>query len=218
VIIAIDGPAGSGKSTVSKLIAQKLGFLYIDTGAIYRALTLKALEQKIDFQDVPRLIETAKNTAIDLSNNADGSLKVLLDSRDVAAEIRKPAITKYVSEVAKIKGVREIVLGLERRLGKSKDSVLDGRDIGTVVFPEAEIKFYLDAQFPVRVERRYKELRELGQGVSRREVEDDLHNRDTIDSTRECAPLRKAEDALYVDTTNLNIQQVVEKVLNYING
>jgi len=218
VIIAIDGPAGSGKSTVSKLIAQKLGFLYIDTGAIYRALTLKALEQKIDFQDVPRLIETAKNTAIDLSNNADGSLKVLLDSRDVAAEIRKPAITKYVSEVAKIKGVREIVLGLERRLGKSRDSVLDGRDIGTVVFPEAEIKFYLDAQFPVRVERRYQELRELGQGISRREVEDDLHNRDTIDSTRECAPLRKAEDALYVDTTNLNIQQVVEKVLNYING
>ncbi len=218
MIIAIDGPAGSGKSTVSKLIAQKLGFLYIDTGAIYRALTLKALEQKIDFQDVPRLIETAKNTAIDLSNNADGSLKVLLDSRDVAAEIRKPAITKYVSEVAKIKGVREIVLGLERRLGKSRDSVLDGRDIGTVVFPEAEIKFYLDAQFPVRVERRYQELRELGQGISRREVEDDLHNRDTIDSTRECAPLRKAEDALYVDTTNLNIQQVVEKVLNYING
>ncbi len=218
MIIAIDGPAGSGKSTVSKLIAQKLGFLYIDTGAMYRAITLKALQQKIDSNDSAQLIEMARNTAIDLSNNPDGSLKVLLDGREVTSDIRKPVITKYVSDVARIKGVREVMLGLQRKLGKSRDSVLDGRDIGTVVFPDADIKFYLDAQFPVRVERRYKELKELGQEVTLEDIEADLHNRDTIDSTREFASLKRADDAIYVDTTNMTIQQVVDKVLSYING
>jgi cytidylate kinase len=213
MIIAIDGPAGAGKSTVSKLIAQKLGFLYIDTGAMYRCLTLKAIAEKIDVKDTSRLIEMARSARIDLSNNPDGTLKVLLDSQEVSQAIRDPAITRVVSDIAKIKEVREVMLGLQRKLGRSRDSVLDGRDIGTVVFPDADIKFYIDAAFPVRVERRYKELKGLGQGVSPQDIEQDLHNRDTIDSTRAVAPLKRAEDAIYLDTTEMTIEQVVEYLL-----
>jgi len=216
MIIAIDGPAGAGKSTVAKLTAHKLGFLYIDTGAMYRALTLKALEQKKDIKDIAGLIELAKNTSIDLKNNSDGSLKVFLDGRDVSKEIREPIITKFVSDIAKIRGVREVMLGLQRRFGKERNSVLDGRDIGTVVFPDADKKFYIDAEFSERVSRRYKELIYLGQKVTTKEIELDLHNRDTIDSTREFAPLKRADDAIYIDTTNMSIAEVVETVLSRI--
>ena len=216
MIIAIDGPAGAGKSTVARITAQKLGFLYIDTGAMYRALTLKAIEEKIDVKDLAALIEMARSTVIDLVNNPEGVLKVFLDGEDVSGPIRQPRITRFVSDIARIKGVREIMLGLQRKLGVQRDSVLDGRDIGTVVFPEADRKFYIDADFKERVRRRYAELKEQGQDVTPEDIENDLHNRDKIDSTREFAPLKKAEDALYIDTTNLTIEEVVNKVLSYI--
>jgi cytidylate kinase len=216
MIIAIDGPAGAGKSTVARIIAQKLGFLYIDTGAMYRALTLKALERKINAKDIPALIEMARSTNIDLTNNQDSSLKILLDGRDVSSPIRQPCITRLVSDIAKLKGVREIMLGLQRKFGKLRDSVLDGRDIGTVVFPDADKKFYIDAEFSVRVRRRYKELKELNQDVTLKDIEKDLRNRDNIDSTREFAPLKKADDAIYIDTTSMAIGEVVNKVLSYI--
>ena len=216
MIIAIDGPAGAGKSTVARIIAQKLGFLYIDTGAMYRALTLRALERKIDAKDIPALIEMAHSTNIDLTNNQDGSLKIFLDGQDVSRLIRQPRITRLVSDIAKIKGVREIMLGLQRKFGKQRDSVLDGRDIGTVVFPDADKKFYIDAEFSVRVRRRYKELKELNQDVTLEDIEKDLRNRDNIDSTREFAPLKKADDAIYIDTTNMTIEEVVNRVLSYI--
>ena len=216
MIIAIDGPAGAGKSTVARIIAQKLGFLYIDTGAMYRALTLKALERKIDAKDIPALIEMVRSTNIDLTNNQDGSLKIFLDGQDVSGPIRQPRITRLVSDIAKIKGVREIMLGWQRKFGKLRDSVLDGRDIGTVVFPDADKKFYIDAEFSVRVRRRYKELKELNQDVTLKDIEKDLRNRDNIDSTREFAPLKKADDAIYIDTTNMAIEEVVNKVLSYI--
>jgi len=217
MIVAIDGPAGAGKSTVAKIIAKRLGFLYIDTGAMYRALTLKSLEDKIDSQDSAGLIEMAKNTRIDLKNSPDGSLEILLDGRDVTKEIRQPLITKFVSDIAKIKGVREVMLGLQRKLGSQRDAVLDGRDIGTVVFPNADKKFYLDANFKERVSRRHKELRELGQDVTLSDVDSDLRNRDNIDSTREFAPLKKAEDAIYIDTTDMTIREVVGRVLKEIS-
>ena len=216
MIIAIDGPAGAGKSTVAKLIAKELGFLYIDTGAMYRALTLKVLENKIALDDIARIIELAKNTRVELRNNQFGPQEVLVDGKDVTLKIRQPRITQFVSDIAKIKGVREVMLALQRNSAKQGNAVLDGRDIGTVVFPNADKKFYIDAEFNERVRRRYKELTDLGQNVTLKDIESDLRNRDTIDSTREFAPLKKAEDATYIDTTNMTVEQVVNELLNYI--
>jgi len=216
MIIAVDGPAGAGKSTVAKLLAQQLGFLYIDTGAMYRALTLKALQQNTRIDDSAKIIALARETGIDLVNYPDGSLGVILDGMDVSAAIREPRITKYVSEVAKIKEVRQVMLKLQRQFGSLGNSVLDGRDIGTVVFPEAEKKFFLDADFSERVNRRFKELIGLGQAVTSEEVRSDLRNRDTIDSTREVAPLKKADDAIYIDTTGLTIKEVAEKLFSLV--
>lgn len=216
MIIAIDGPAGAGKSTISKLLAKKIGFLYIDTGAMYRALTLKALEQNIDPSDTIGLVNMAKETKIDLVSEQEGPIKVFLDSRDVSREIREPRITRFVSDIAKIRGVREVMLGLQRILGKQKDAVLDGRDIGTVVFPDADKKFYLDAQFDERVKRRYLELKEAGQNITIEDIQRDLRNRDHIDSNREFAPLKKADDAIYVDTTKMTIEEVVDRLLKEV--
>lgn len=218
MIIAIDGPAGAGKSTVAKILAQRMGFLYIDTGAMYRALTLKIIEENIGVSDIPAIVELASRTNIDLAYDSDGSLKVLLDSRDVSSQIRQPRITKLVSDIAKIKDVREVMLKLQRELGRQGNAVLDGRDIGTVVFPNADRKFYIDAKFLERVRRRYKELIDAGQHVTQGEIDSDLRNRDTIDTTREVAPLKKAGDAIYIDTTAMSIEEVVERVLKEIKS
>ncbi|MFA5177381.1 MAG: (d)CMP kinase [Candidatus Omnitrophota bacterium] len=218
MIIAIDGPAGAGKSTVARLVAKSLNFLYIDTGAMYRALTLKALEQGVDIKDPRKVTELASHTEISLFNDPQAPLKVLLDGRDVTLDIRQPRITQFVSEVAQIKEVRQIMVELQRKLGSQGNAVLDGRDIGTVVFPNAQKKFYIDADFRERVKRRHKESNGLGQGLAVEDVAADLANRDRIDSGRAVAPLRQAEDAIYVDTTKLNIEEVVNKVLGLING
>lgn len=218
MIIAIDGPAGAGKSTVAKLIARRLGYLYLDTGAMYRALTLKVLQEGVDINDFKAIAALALKSSIDLINKPDGTLTVTLDGVDVSLAIRKPDITKLVSDVAKIKDVREVMLKLQRELGSRGDVVLDGRDIGTVVFPEAEKKFYLDADLSERTNRRHKELNGLGQEITLNAVELDLSNRDKIDTSREFAPLKKAEDAVYIDTTCLTIEEVVDKLLAFING
>lgn len=216
MIIAIDGPAGAGKSTVAKILARKLGFLYIDTGAMYRALALKAIEAGLEPKNTGLIIKMAEDSNIELASSQDGSLSIFLDGRDVTQDIRQPQITRIVSDIAKIKEVRQILVGLQRKLGKRADSVMDGRDIGTVVFPDADKKFYIDAEFEIRVLRRYEELKGLGQKVTFEDVRKDLHNRDTIDSTREFAPLKKAEDAVYVDTTKLGIEEVVNTLLGNI--
>jgi cytidylate kinase len=215
MVIAIDGPAGAGKSTVAKRIAQKLGFLYIDTGAMYRALTLKAMREYAPLEDEAALARLAAQARIRLVSSGAGALKVFLGEEDVSEQIRKPAVTKYVSEIARLKAVREVMLGLQRQLGQGADCVVDGRDIGTVVFPDAEKKFYLDAGFKERGMRRYKELREKGEAVSLQDIEADVANRDRIDSTREVAPLKQAADAVYIDTTQMTIEEVVAKVLEY---
>jgi cytidylate kinase len=217
MIIAIDGPAGAGKSTVAKLLAKKLGVLYLDTGAMYRALSLKVLKEKIPLQDTPRIIAASHSARIELVTSPEGYLEVFLDGRDVSREIRSSEVTAIVSDVAKIKEVREVLLGLQRDLGSRHSLVLDGRDIGTVVFPDAEKKFFLDADFKERVNRRHKELKEAGQPVTWEEVACDLKNRDRIDSSREVAPLKKAEDAVYLDTTRLSIEQVVERLYAQVN-
>jgi len=216
MIIAIDGPAGAGKSTVAKILAKKLGFLYIDTGSMYRALTLKVLENNVPINDEPGIIQLVNGIKIDLCNNPDGSLTVMLDGRNVSLAIRQAKITRFVSDVAKIKDVRLVLVKMQRELGQKGDCVLDGRDIGTVVFPHAEKKFFIDASADVRVQRRFKELEGLGQSVAQKDVAFDLANRDKIDSTRETSPLRQAIDAIYIDTTNLSIEQVVDKMLEFI--
>jgi len=218
MVIAIDGPAGAGKSTIARLAARKLDVLYIDTGAMYRALTLKAIRLGMNCQDEPALTELMRNTRIELKNNHDGSIQVLLDDQDVSLAIRKPEVARYVSDVSKAAGVRKEMLGLQRGMGLKAPCVLDGRDIGTVVFPDADRKFFLDADFKERVMRRYRELKEKGEEIVLKEVEADLKNRDTIDSTRECAPLKKADDAIYVDTTHMTIEEVVEYILKYIGA
>jgi len=217
MIIAIDGPAGAGKSTIAKRVAKELEFLYIDTGAMYRALTLKVLEHKIKADDLSAITKLTAQTNINLTNNTDGSLKVLLDGSDVSSQIRHPRITRFVSDIAKIKEVRQQMLVVQRRLGCAADSVLDGRDIGTVVFPDADKKFYLDADFRERVGRRFKELREAGEEIVKEEVSADLANRDKIDSTREFAPLKMAADAIYIDTTKMSIEEVAGEVLRQIS-
>jgi CMP/dCMP kinase len=219
MIIAIDGPAGSGKSTIAKLIAKKMGLLYIDTGAMYRALTLKVINQKIDPKDEKKVCALAKKTAIDLVSSSNGPIQVLLDGIDVSVAIREPRVTKHVSDIARIKAVREMLVSLQKKLGSEKNSILDGRDIGTVVFPNADRKFFIDASFDERVDRRYKDLKNLNiQGVSRDHVAADLKNRDTIDSTREHSPLKKADDAVYIDTSKMSIEEVVKTVLSHIKG
>lgn len=216
MIIAVDGPSGAGKSTVARILAKKLGFLYIDTGAMYRALTLKVLENNVPINDELKIFELACSTNIGLQSNPDGSLKVILDGRDVSLDIRKPKITQFVSDVAKIKDVRQVLVKLQREFAQKGDCVLDGRDIGTVVFPDAQKKFFIDASLEERVDRRFKELKGLGQNVSVNDVAKDLSNRDKIDSTREASPLRKAADAIYIDTTKLSIEQVVDKMVGYV--
>jgi cytidylate kinase len=215
IIIAIDGPAGAGKSTIAKLIAQKLGLFYIDTGALYRALTLKAKRLQLDFKKEDAIIDLLKKTNITMEYDKN-NLKITLDDEDVTKEIRKPYITEGVSDIAKIKGVREIMTRLQRKLAENNSCILEGRDIGTVVFPNAQYKFFLDADFKERVQRRFKEMEGKKENINVESVEKDLSTRDKIDSTREIAPLKKADDAIYVDTTNLSIEDVVDKVSSWI--
>ena len=212
-VIAIDGPAGSGKSTVAKNVAARLGVLYIDTGAMYRALTLKAMEKDLDFGDKNALVELSKTTHIELEESG-GSLKVYLDKDDVTEKIRTMEVTKAVKFLASIEGVRQNMVRLQRALSAaSSGAVLEGRDIGTVVFPQALCKFYLDASFETRAKRRFDELKAKGFDITLQEVKDDVMSRDKSDMAREAGPLRKAEDAMVVDTTGMTVAQVVDRIM-----
>jgi len=215
LIVAIDGPAGSGKSTVSKKIAVKLGLLYIDTGAMYRAITLKAMRGSIGLKDEAVLTRLAQSTKIDLKNDG-GRLKVMLDGQDVSGLIRTPELTNNVKYVAKIPGVRREMVKLQRLIGEKCGAVLEGRDIGTVVFPDAKYKFYLDADVNERSRRRHKELREAGEKVSLEEIKKDVLERDESDMKRSVGALKKASDAIFIDTTKLSIDGVVEQLLSHI--
>jgi len=216
MIIAIDGPAGAGKSTVAKLVARKLNFTYLDTGAMYRAVTVAAMEENVDLFDDNTLIAVVKKVKINIQPQEDGSLKVILNGKDVTQRIRDIEVTNSVSFIAKVPGVREVMVQLQREFGRHNNIVVEGRDIGTVVFPNAEKKFYLDADFTERARRRIKELGETHSKLNEQEIATDLEKRDNQDLTRAVAPLKKAADAINIDTTPLSIEQVVDKILSYI--
>ena len=208
MIIAIDGPAGSGKSTIAKLIAEDLGLVYLDTGAMYRLVTLKALNEGTlgDFEKIKKMLN---NLNIDIKENG-----FYLDNVDVSDEIRKPIVSENVSDIAAIREVREKMVDLQRKFSESKNVILDGRDIGTVVFPNADVKIFLVADAKERANRRYKELVKKGENVKIEEIYENILKRDEIDSTRKESPLKKAEDAIEVDTTSKNIEEVKNEILN----
>ena len=208
MIIAIDGPAGSGKSTIAKLIAEDLGLVYLDTGAMYRLVTLKALNDGIlgDFEKIKKMLD---NLNIDIRENG-----FYLDDVDVSEKIRKPVVSENVSNIAAIREVREKMVDLQRKFSESKNVILDGRDIGTVVFPNADVKIFLVADAKERANRRYKELAAKGENVRIEEIYENILKRDEIDSTRKESPLKKAEDAIKVDTTSKSIEEVKNEILN----
>lgn len=217
LIIAIDGPAGSGKSTVSKLVAKKLCLLYLDTGAMYRALTLKAMEKKLDLKNEKALIEMAKETKLRLEMKPGfDAIKVFLDGKDVTYKIRTPDITENIKYIAKVPGVRRCMVKMQRSIGAKKGAVLEGRDTTTVVFPDTPYKFYLDASLKERARRRFKELHSLGINTLLKEVERDARSRDRSDRTRKVGALKIAKDAIRIDTTNMSIEEVTNKILSII--
>jgi len=211
-IIAIDGPAGSGKSTTAKLVAKKLGFVYLDTGAMYRAITLKALRNRINPQDEKKLSQIARNSKLDLIEEK-GVNKVLLDGADVTEAIREPKVNRIVSEVSAHKEVRTALVAKQKELGKKHNLVTEGRDTTTVVFPGASLKVYLDCNLKERAKRRMLELKDKGINTSIEEQIKELSRRDKIDSERENSPLKKDKEAVIVNTTNLSIEEQVDKVI-----
>lgn len=214
IAIAIDGPAGAGKSTIAKLAAKELSFIYVDTGALYRAIGLCAYRNNIGSKDVPAILEMLKTIRVELAFNENHEQIVLLNGEDVSAYIRTPEISMYASDVSAIPQVRAFLLDLQRNMAKTNNVIMDGRDIGTVVLPDAQIKIFLTASPQVRAKRRFDELIEKGMDVTYEDVLADVETRDYNDSHRETAPLRPADDSIIVDTSELNLEQSVERLIS----
>jgi len=210
LVIAIDGPAGAGKSTVARLVAEQLGYLYLNTGAMYRAVTWQALQENIDLEDENALVELAEQCRISFEDNGS---HVLLNSVDVSQQIRFPEVDRNISTVVKFPRLREVMVRQQQRIAQAGAVVTEGRDVTTVVFPDADVKIYLDASLDERARRRHSELDEKGHELDLTQVEQDTARRDTADKTREHGPLRVASGAEHVDTTNMTIEQVVEAIV-----
>jgi len=213
-IIAIDGPAGSGKGTLAKALAEKLNLVNIDTGATYRCVALKALRNNITLEEPEKIIELSKNIEIELKQ--DG--KVFLDGIDVTAEIRSKEVTQIVSQLSSIVEVRKNLVDIQRKIAFGKDVVMEGRDITTVVFPNAQYKIYLDATLESRVERRFKENQEKGIEMTYDEVYENIKNRDYNDMNKEVGALKRTDEQFYIDTTNLTIEEEIEIINKLIKG
>lgn len=215
-IVAIDGPAGSGKSTSAKIVAQKLSFLYIDTGAMYRAITYLAMKQSI-IGDHEKVSELAQKCFMKLEF-INGETMVFVDGENLTNEIRSPEVNSLVSDISKIAGVREAMVKKQREMSLVNEGVvMEGRDIGTVVFPDADVKIFLTATIDERSIRRAKEFTEQGKSVTVETVKENLAQRDKIDSTRKISPLSKAADAVEVDTSNITIDEQVEIILEHVH-
>lgn len=217
-VIAIDGPAGAGKSSVARLVAKKLGFLYIDTGAMYRALAWKAYSKKIDLNNLKALIPMALKTEIDLKSDDKAHVQVFVDQINVSKKIRTEVISQWAKAIAQIPQIRKILVDRQRKLGKNQRVVMEGRDIGTVVFPQAYFKFYLDAAPLERAKRRFEELKLKGEKISLASLTQALKQRDLSDSSRKASPLKKAKGAIVLDSTSLTLEEVVQKILDHISS
>jgi cytidylate kinase len=217
IIITIDGWSSCGKSTLAKQLAQKLGYVYVDSGAMYRAVTLYFLRNHIDWTDKKDVKNALKEINVEFNkNNSAGTSEIYLNGENVEYVIRDLVIAEKVSEVATIKEVREFAVAQQKKMGEKKGIIMDGRDIGTVVFPKAELKIFMTADISVRVERRFKELYEKNPNVTIEEVKTNLEMRDYIDSHREISPLKKAKDAIELDNTNLTEKEQLNKALSWV--
>jgi len=215
MIVAIDGPAASGKSTTAKMVAKKLKMTYLDTGAMYRAVTLALLRSNTDLVDYDSVCQVVDELELDIYDQGAKTV-VRLDGEDVSQAIRSMQVTENVSAVSAVKYVREAMVEIQRNIGKKTNCVVEGRDIGTVVFPDAEFKIFMVADVKMRAERRLKELHEMGENRSLQEVMTDLKSRDEKDSTRSHSPLQKADEAIEIDTSMLSIDQQVGKIINLV--
>ena len=216
MIITIDGPAGSGKSTTAKIVAEKLGFIHINTGAMYRGIALKCLKQDINPDDIVEMENILSETAFQLSGE-DGS-QMYMNGKDISFEITSTEVTETVSRISAIPVVREKLVHYQREMAEGQDVVLEGRDIGTVVFPNADFKFFLIADIDERARRRMKDMETKGEVVTLEELVGELAERDRKDSTREHSPLKKAEDAVEIDTTGLRIEDQVNCIIEIVKN
>lgn len=212
--IAIDGPAGAGKSTIAKLVAKEKGYIYVDTGAMYRGLSIYFLDQNLREDDTEAIIDACESVDVTISYE-DGKQQVFVNGENVTGRLRQEAVGNMASKVSAIPQVREALLELQRNLAKTSDVIMDGRDIGTCILPNADLKIYLTASAYTRAKRRYEELQEKGVSCDLKEIEEDIKERDYRDMTRKVSPLKQAEDAILVDSSDMTIDEVVEKIISY---
>lgn len=215
MIVTIDGPAGTGKTTIARLIAERLKFRYFDTGAMYRALTYQIIQEQVDLNNHAQLAAFLEKFKFDIKD-VDQAKRYFVDGHDVTELIRTPHVTQKVSEVSAHPEIRRSLVAMQREFGNGKNAVFEGRDMGTTVFPKAEFKFFLTARPAVRAERRYLEFKEKKMPTNQEEVLQELLERDHFDSTREVSPLKTADDAQVIDTSDMTIEQVINEILSYM--
>ena len=216
IAVAIDGPSGAGKSTIAKMLARELGYMYVDTGALYRAIGLYMEQNGIAGADRKRVTAALERIKLRLSYDENGFQRVYLNEKDVSEDLRTPRIAKYASEESAIPEVRDFLLEIQRDMARQDNVIMDGRDIGTVILPDAEVKIFLTASAQARAYRRYQQLRQKGQTVSEASVLEDMMQRDRKDADRAAAPLKQAEDAVLVDTSNLSLEESVRRIRHII--
>lgn len=218
MIVAIDGPAGAGKSTIARRVARRLDFQLIDTGAIYRTVAWRAVEAEMNLEDAPAIAELAASLHFDFKRDEQGENRLICDGRVMGNEIRTPEISLASSQISSHPELRQALLQIQRDLGERASSVLEGRDIGTVVFPKADVKIFLTASNEIRAQRRVDQMRERGEAAELEQVLAEIVERDRRDSERATAPLKRADDAVDLDTSKLNIDQVVAKILEVVTN
>lgn len=216
-VVAIDGPAGSGKGTITKLVSKEMNLVNVDTGAMYRCVALKALRNNIDSTEVEKVEKLLEDISIEIKREGENQI-IWLDGENVSNEIRTPEVDDCVAKFAALACVRSKMTPLQRKMGETENIIMEGRDIGTAVFPDADVKIYLDASVEERAKRRYKQNIEKGMDVTYEETLEAIKQRHKLETEREIAPLRQAEDAIYLDSTSLNINQVVEKIVEIVKG